>query len=193
MSNTKKTISVTIDHIEPEFEKALINEIKHGKKLIQVLRDLNKKWTDFVSPNTKDSISTSTPEYYESIRQAIAKGFTSEERVLWETPTKELDAVQSYDKRELGKKIGSKIKDIRRQLQKEQEPKKDRAEPRSPLQLFWDHIHKAGDLLVNQPIFDDNNVKLKIEEAIQAIYDAEDSAGNGFTKFPGSSKDPYKK
>ena len=172
MSNTKNTISITVDHIEPELEKALINEIKHGKKLIQVLRDLKKKWTDFVSPNTKDSISTSTPEYYESIRQAIVKSFTSEERVLWETPTKELDAVQSHEKRELGQKIGSKIKDIRRQLKKEQEPKKDRAEPRSPNQLFWDHIHKAGDLLVKHTIFDDVKVHLKIEEALQAIYDA---------------------
>ena len=172
MSINKKTISVTVDHIEPEFEKALINEIKHGKKLIQVLRDLKKKWTDFVSPNTKDSISTSTPEYYESIRQAIAKSFTSEERVLWETPTKELDAVQSYEKRELGKKIGSKIKDIRRQLKKEQEPKKDRAEPRSPEQLFWDHIHKAGDILANKNPFDDADAFKKIDQAFQDIYDA---------------------
>tara|TARA_R100001509_G_C4774891_1_gene184293 strand:+ start:53 stop:595 length:543 start_codon:yes stop_codon:yes gene_type:complete len=173
MPNTKKTIAITVDHVEPELEKALISNMKSGTILIQVLRTLGKKWTDFISPNTKDSISTSTPEYYESIRQAIAKGFTSEERVLWETPTKELDKVQSHEKRELGQKIGSKIKDIRRQLKKEQEPKKDRAEPRSPLQLFWDHIHKAGDLLVSQPIFDDNNVRLKIEDAIQAIYDAD--------------------
>jgi hypothetical protein len=57
-------------------------------------------------------------------------------------------------------------------LKKEQEPKKDRAEPRSPNQLFWDHIHKAGDLLVKHTIFDDVKVHLKIEEALQAIYDA---------------------
>tara|TARA_Y100001973_G_C5072088_1_gene268086 strand:+ start:180 stop:710 length:531 start_codon:yes stop_codon:yes gene_type:complete len=175
MPINKNTIAITVDHIEPELEKALISNMQSGTKLIQVLRKLNKPWTAFVSPNTKDSISTSTPEYYESIRQAIAKGFTSEERVLWETPTKELDAVQSHEKRELGQKIGSKIKDIRRQLRKEQEPKKDRAEPRSPEQLFWDHIHKAGDLLVNKPIFEDNNVRLKIEEALQTIYDANEN------------------
>ena len=54
--------------IEPEFEKALINDVKHGTKLIQVLRDLEKRWTDLLSPNTKNSESTCTPEYYESVK-----------------------------------------------------------------------------------------------------------------------------
>ena len=173
MSNTK-FIAPSIDHIEPEFEKALINDVKHGTKLIQVLRDLEKRWTDLLSPNTKNSESTCTPEYYESVRVAITKGWPHADRVLFETPSKDLNDVDKNKKRNLGKSIGSKLKDLRRQLRKEQEPQ-NRAEPRSPLQLFWDHIHKAGEILVNQPIFDDNNVRLKIEEAIQDIYDANEN------------------
>ena len=129
----------------------------------------------------------------------LTLGWSSDKRAYWETPSKYLDGATFIDngraktKSDLTREIGSFIKDVKNALKREQEPKKDRAEPRSPLQLFWDHIHKAGDILVNQPIFDDNNVRLKIEEAIQAIYDAEDSKGNGFTKFPNSSKDPYKK
>jgi hypothetical protein len=160
-----------IDHIEPEFEKALINDVKHGKKLIQVLRDLNKKWTDLLSPNTKSGQSTCTPEYYESVRMAITKAWPHSDRVLFETPAKDLNDVDKNKKRLLGNSIGSKLKDLRRQLKKEQEPQQ-RAEPRSPDQLFWDHIHKAGDLLVKHTIFDDVKVHLKIEEALQAIYDA---------------------
>ena len=167
-------VNTIIDHIEPEFEKALINDVKYGKKLIQVLRDLKKKWTDLLSPNTKDSVSTCTPEYYESVRVAITKAWPHADRVLFETPSKELDPVEKNRKRELGMAIGSKIKDLRKQLKKDQTAPKERAEARSPLQRFWDHIHDAGEILANKDIIDDANVFKKIEEAIQAIYDADE-------------------
>ena len=77
-------VNTIIDHIEPEFEKALIADVKYGKKLIQVLRELNKKWTDLLSPNTKDSESTCTKEYYESVRVAVTKGWPVADRTLWE-------------------------------------------------------------------------------------------------------------
>ena len=175
MSNTK-FIAPSIDHIEPEFEKALINDVKHGKKLIQVLRELEKQWTDLLSPNTKNSESTCTPEDYESVRVAITKGWPHADRVLFETPSKDLNDVEKNKKRDLGKSIGSKLKDLRRQLKKEQEPQ-NRAEPRTPLQLFWDHIHKAGDILANKNPFDDANVFKKIDQAFQDIYDADENMG----------------
>jgi hypothetical protein len=167
-------VNTILDHIEPEFEKALIADVKYGKKLIQVLRDLNKKWTDLLSPNTKDSVSTCTPEYYESVRIAVTKGWPTADRTLWETPSKELDPVEKNRKRELGMAIGSKIKDLRKQLKKDQLPKKERAEARSPLQRFWDHIHDAGYILTQHEIFDDANVFKKIEKAIQDVYDADE-------------------
>ena len=170
MSNT----NTQIDHIEPEFEMALINDVRHGKKLIQVLRDLNKKWTDLLSPNTKSGQSTCTPEYYESVRVAITKAWPHSDRVLFETPSKDLNDVEKNKKRDLGKSIGSKLKDLRRQLKKEQEPQ-NRAEPRTPLQLFWDHIHKAGDILANKNPFDDANVFKKIDQAFADIYDANEN------------------
>ena len=173
MSSTK-FIAPSIDHIEPEFEKALINDVKYGKKLIQVLRDLNKKWTDLLSPNTKNSESTCTPEYYESVRVAITKAWPHSDRVLFETPAKDLNDVDKNKKRLLGNSIGSKLKDLRRQLKKEQEPQ-NRAEPRTPLQLFWDHIHKAGDILANKNPFDDANVFKKIDQAFADIYDANEN------------------
>ena len=167
-------VNTTIDHIEPEFEKALIADVKYGKKLIQVLRELNKKWTDLLSPNTKDSESTCTKEYYESVRVAVTKGWPVADRTLWETPSKELDQVEKNRKRELGMAIGSKIKDLRKQLKKDQTAPKDRAEARSQLQIFWDHIHAAGDILTKHDIFDDANMFRKVDDALQALYNATD-------------------
>ena len=167
-------VNTIIDHIEPEFEKALIADVKYGKKLIQVLRELNKKWTDLLSPNTKDSESTCTPEYYESVRVAVTKGWPVADRTLWETPSKELDQVEKNRKRELGMAIGSKIKDLRKQLKKDQTSPKERAEARSPEQRFWDHIHSAGDILTKHDIFDDANMFRKVDDAFQAIYNATD-------------------
>ncbi len=60
-------VNTILDHIEPQFQKSVIADVKYAKKLIQVLRELNKKWTDLLSPNTKESESTCTPEYYESM------------------------------------------------------------------------------------------------------------------------------
>ena len=118
--------------------------------------------------------STCTPEYYESVRVAITKAWPHSDRVLFETPAKDLNDVDKNKKRLLGNSIGSKLKDLRRQLKKEQEPQQ-RAEPRTPLQLFWDHIHKAGDILANKNPFDDANVFKKIDQAFADIYDANEN------------------
>ena len=167
-------VNTIIDHIEPEFEKALIADVKYGKKLIQVLRELNKKWTDLLSPNTKDSESTCTKEYYESVRVAVTKGWPVADRTLWETPSKELDQVEKNRKRELGMAIGSKIKDLRKQLKKDQTAPKDRAEARSQEQIFWDLVYRAGEILQKNDFIDDANRLMKIELAFEKIYEAGD-------------------
>ena len=188
-----------IDLVEETLAKAIKNCVRGKNAILVEARRHEKLWTDFLSPYAKDNGSTCTKSYWDDLRYNVTLGWSADKRAYWETPSKDLDGATFNDngraktKSDLTREIGSFIKDVKNALKREQEPKKDRAEPRSPLQLFWDHIHKAGDILVSQPIFDDNNVRLKIEEAIQAIYDAEDSKGNGFTKFPGSSKDPYKK
>jgi len=165
-------IATTIDHIEPAFEKALIADVKNGTKLIQVLRELKKKWTDLLSPNTKDSLSTCTPEYYESVRVAITKGFSHTDRTCWETPTKELNDVDKLRKSNLGKMIGSKIKDLRKQLKKEQESSPERAEPRTPNELFLEYLNKAGTILEkNQTLYGPDQDKLhkKLEDMFDII------------------------
>ena len=50
--------------VEPQLKEAIIAKVKSGVSLIQTLRDLGKLWTDLISPNTQNSESTCTKEYF---------------------------------------------------------------------------------------------------------------------------------
>ena len=167
-----------IDLVEETLAKAIKNCVRGKNAILIEARKHNKKWTDFLSPYAKDNGSTCTKSYWDDLRYNVTLGWSADKRAYWETPSKELDGATFNDngraktKSDLTREIGSFIKDVKNALYNEQVGKKERAEPRSPEQLFWDHIHKAGDLLVKHTIFDDVKVHLKIEESLQAIYDA---------------------
>ena len=72
MGNTKTKIETTssLTPIEPQVEQAVQGWVKGNKKLIQVLREQKKVWTDFLSP--KNPECTSSQEYYDGMKVVIA-------------------------------------------------------------------------------------------------------------------------
>tara|TARA_R100000234_G_scaffold6352_1_gene4307 strand:+ start:165 stop:701 length:537 start_codon:yes stop_codon:yes gene_type:complete len=170
-----------IDLVEETLAKAIKNCVRGKNAILIEARKHNKKWTDFLSPYAKDNGSTCTKLYWDDLRYCVTLGWSADKRAYWETPSKELDGATFNDngraktKSDLTREIGSFIKDVKNALQREQEPKRERAEPRTPLELFWDHIHKAGDILANKNPFDDANVFKKIDQAFADIYDANEN------------------
>ena len=170
-----------IDLVEETLAKAIKNCVRGKNAILIEARRHEKLWTDFLSPYAKDNGSTCTKSYWDDLRYNVTLGWSADKRAYWETPSKDLDGATFNDngraktKSDLTREIGSFIKDVKNALKREQEPKKDRAEPRTPLELFWDHIHKAGDILANKNPFDDANVFKKIDQAYADIYDANEN------------------
>ena len=80
-------------------------------------------WTHFISAKSKDS--TATPEFQQSVDNAIIAGFTEEVQTLLHTPTKELEDKEKAEKRYWQQQVGAKQADYKKALKKLQEPKRE--------------------------------------------------------------------
>ena len=132
MGNTKTKIETTsaLTPIEPQVEQAVQGWVKGNKKLIQVLREQKKVWTDFLSP--KNPECTSSQEYYDGMKVVIATG-------LGKLDLYNKDPKNNEPRNELVREITSKLKDLRKLLK----PKAEKADPRPPAQMFLDYLGKA--------------------------------------------------
>ena len=74
--------------------------------------------TDFVSPKSKDKVSTSSPEKIEAINAAIVAGFSPRVRKLLAAPTKALSETDKADKRYWQQQIGARRGDFEKALAK---------------------------------------------------------------------------
>ena len=119
--------------IEKTVELAVDGWVKGNKKLIQVLREENKVWTDFLSP--KNPECTSSQEYYDGMKVVIATG-------LGKLDLYNEDPKNNEPRNELVREITSKLKDLRKLLK----PKAEKSEPRTPAQMFLDYLNKADAL-----------------------------------------------
>ena len=119
--------------IETKVNQAVQGWVKGNKKLIQVLREENKVWTDFLSP--KNPECTSSQEYYDGMKVVIATG-------LGKLDLYNEDPKNNEPRNELVREITSKLKDLRKLLK----PKAEKAEPRTPKQMFIDYLEKADNL-----------------------------------------------
>ena len=135
MGNTKTKIETTsaLTPIEPQVEQAVQGWVKGNKKLIQVLREQKKVWTDFLSP--KNPECTSSQEYYDGMKVVIATG-------LGKLDLYNEDPKNNEPRNELVREITSKLKDLRKLLK----PKAEKSEPRTPTQMFIDYLEKADKL-----------------------------------------------
>ena len=155
--------------VEPQLKEAIIAKVKSGVSLIQTLRDLGKLWTDLISPNTKDSQSTCTKEYFKDLKATVVLGWTDEKQPLFNTPTKDLDPVDKLEKKKLQQSINSTISDMKDQLKKEQTETKSK-EKRSPLEIFMSDIDKASKRLQNDEMFThQDQVIVAMEELYNTI------------------------
>ena len=93
MTKQKLITTSALTQVAPVLKEAIIAKGKSGVSLIQTLRDLGKLWTDLISPNTKDSQSTCTKEYFKDLKATVVLGWTDEKQTLFNTPTKDLDPV----------------------------------------------------------------------------------------------------
>ena len=165
MGNTKtktvlKTTSAitTPSIIEKTVELAVDGWVKGNKKLIQVLREENKVWTDFLSP--KNPECTSSQEYYDGMKVVIATG-------LGKLDLYNEDPKNNEPRNELVREITSKLKDLRKLLK----PKAEKSDPRTPKQMFIDYMNKAETLFdkVEDGLFGDTTEDVK--EALSDVID----------------------
>ena len=108
MTKQKLITTSALTQVEPVLKEAIIAKVKSGVSLIQTLRDLGKLWTDLISPNTKDSQSTCTKEYFKDLKDTVVLGWTDEKQTLFNTPTKDLDPVDKLEKKKLQQSINSR-------------------------------------------------------------------------------------
>jgi hypothetical protein len=88
------------------------------RKSYDTLHAEGARSTDFVSPKSKDRLSTATPEMWEAASAAIVAGYTPRVRKLLAAPTKALSEVDKADKRYWQMQIGSRLGAISRGLAK---------------------------------------------------------------------------
>jgi hypothetical protein len=74
--------------------------------------------TDFISPKSKDGLSTASPEKFEGINTAIVAGFTARGQKLLAAPTKALSDADKAEKRYLQQQIGARRNDFQARLGK---------------------------------------------------------------------------
>jgi hypothetical protein len=74
--------------------------------------------TDFVSPKSKDKVSTASPEKFAAINAAIVLGFTARVQKLLAAPTKALPETDKADKRYWQQQIGARRGDFEKGLAK---------------------------------------------------------------------------
>ena len=169
MTKQKLITTSALTQVEPVLKEAIIAKVKSGVSLIQTLRDLGKLWTDLISPNTKDSQSTCTKEYFKDLKATVVLCWTDEKQTLFNTPTKDLDPVDKLEKKKLQQSINSTISDMKDQLKKEQTETKSK-EKRSPLEIFMSDIDKASKRLQNDEMFThQDQVIVAMEELYNTI------------------------
>ena len=162
MGNTKtklETTSALTPIIETTVQLAVDGWVKGNKKLIQVLREEGKVWTDFLSP--KNPECTSSQEYYDGMKVVIATG-------LDKLDLYNEDPKNNEPRNDLVREITSKLKDLRKLLK----PKAEKADPRSPAEMFKDYLIKADKLFEKDAeMFGDksDNIQLELAKVIDLI------------------------
>ena len=73
MTKAKLVTTSALTQVEPTLKDAIIKKVSSGVSLIQELRDLGKSYTDLLSPNTKNSKSTCTKEYFQSLKDTVVE------------------------------------------------------------------------------------------------------------------------
>ena len=80
-----------------------------NKSVLDQLRSENYRWTDLVSPKSKES--TCNKLLWASLVDTVAMALPQSEQDLLAKDTKELSDLEKQDKRFARQKIGSKLKD----------------------------------------------------------------------------------
>tara|TARA_R110002096_G_scaffold137432_1_gene290841 strand:+ start:11 stop:634 length:624 start_codon:yes stop_codon:yes gene_type:complete len=113
----------------------------------QMIAD-NLLWTDFVSPAGKTGESTSTPELYTALKDAILKGLGAKAVKLQATPAKARSEADATTKRAndqlIGRKMSAQRDAIRLRTDKEFAASKSKAKTKAPQQP------KTGDKVVDE-------------------------------------------
>tara|TARA_B110000977_G_C10865663_1_gene411516 strand:+ start:48 stop:653 length:606 start_codon:yes stop_codon:yes gene_type:complete len=95
-------------------------------------------WTDFVSPAGKTGESTSTPELYSALKDAILKGLGAKAVKLQATPAKARSEADATTKRAndklIGRKMAAQRDAIRLRTDKEFAASKSKAKTKAPQQ-----------------------------------------------------------
>ena len=104
------------------------------RKSYDTLHAEGARSTDFVSPKSKDKVSTATPEMWEAASAAVVAGYSARVQKLLAAPTKALSEVDKADKRYWQMQIGSRLGAISRGLAKREGATDNRAaqQPKSP-------------------------------------------------------------
>jgi hypothetical protein len=108
---------------------AVAGATRKMESTIDTLHAAQMRSTDFVSPKSEGS--TASPEQWEAIKVAIAKGFTAAVQKLLAAPTKALSETDKSDKRYWQQQIGARANDFKRGLEK-REGKDDNRAPQPP-------------------------------------------------------------
>jgi hypothetical protein len=98
---------------------------------IDALVSAGMRSTDFISPKSKDKVSTASPEQFEAINAAIVAGFSARVQKLLAAPTKALSDTDKSDKRYWQQQIGARRGDFEKALAKREGANDTRA-PQQP-------------------------------------------------------------
>jgi len=114
------------------------------------------KSTDFISPKSKDSGSTATPELFAELKAAIVAGFTAMDQALVKLESKAAIAALKPEKAArrtyVQQQIGSRMKDYKNALKRREDAGNTEGNgagggKRPPYDRFMDHLSKAISIL----------------------------------------------
>jgi len=117
-----------------------------NKSVLNQLRSENYRWTDLVSPKSKES--TCNKLLWTSLVDTVAIALPQSDQDLLAMDTKELSDLEKQDKRFARQKIGSKLKDYKNALIRDQRPKRERV-LKTDIEKFSNHINTAIEILQN--------------------------------------------
>ena len=105
--------------------------------------------TMFISPHSKGSKSTATPEQFDWINKHVVLGFTASVQKLLESPTKSLTDAKKVTKRYWQQQIGARRNDFKSALARREDSKGAGGKPRTADQRVRDNLNDCLKVIDN--------------------------------------------
>ena len=159
MANT--ILSTSVRNAIAQDVAAVERSAKMRHALIDLLVASNIRSTDFISPKSKDSGSTASPELFAELKSAVVAGFTAADQALLKLESKAAIAALKPEKSArrtyVQQQVGSRMKDYKNALKRREDAGKDEGGAgggkRDATTRLLDHLAKASNVLRQESDF----------------------------------------